>query len=418
MDLIKLPLQYTVAKPNEISFVPLGFTEEMSLKEILKSHPKGLEYGHIVNRHSVYPVLLDSENRPLSFPPIINSNDLGRITEDTENILVEVTGTSNETVLNTLKIVTLSLIDRGGRAYSAKVHYPHRKLDQVTPSFETKTMDLDVEYTDRILGLQLSAKEIAGLLPKAGYKAEVSGKGKVQVEVPCYRVDVMHQIDIIEDVAIAYDYNNIKPVWRKIPTTGAVRPEQGLIDIARMLMVGLGYQEALTFTLTNPENLFGKMNCKKERIIEVSNPKVSTYTCLRNWLLPSLLEFVSNNLHVECPQRVFEVGKVTLLDENRETRTRDEERLAAVVYDANAGFSEIKSALDALFMNLGLEWKTKAATHPSFIEGRTASAIVGETEVGVLGEIHPKVLAAWTLENPVAAFEMDMQKIIKIKCAM
>jgi phenylalanyl-tRNA synthetase beta chain len=159
------------------------------------------------------------------------------------------------------------------------------------------------------------------------------------------------------------------------------------------------------------------MNCKRERIIEVSNPKVMTYTCLRNWVLPSLLEFVSNNLHVECPQRIFELGKVTLLDKKKETRTRDEDRLAAVVYDANAGFSEIKSALDAFFLNLGLEWKIKAAVHPTFIEGRAASAIVGETEVGVLGEVHPKVLAAWALENPIAAFELDMEKIIKIKRA-
>jgi phenylalanyl-tRNA synthetase beta chain len=415
LDLIKLPLQYTVAKPNEISFVPLGFTEKMSLKEILKRHPKGLEYGHIVNRHSVYPILLDSENKPLSFPPIINSNDLGRITEDAENILVEVTGTLNETVLNTLKIVTLSLIDRGGKAYSAVVHYPHRKLDLVTPSFDTRTMDLDVEYTNRILGLQLGAKEIAKLLPKAGYWAAPSGKSKVQARIPCYRVDVMHQVDIVEDVAIAYDYNNIKPLWRKIPTTGGLRHEQGLIDIARMLMVGLGYQEVLTFTLTNPENLFEKMACKKERIVEVSNPKVTTYTCLRNWLLPSLLEFVSNNLHVECPQRIFELGKVTLLDEKKETRTRDEERLAAIVYHASAGFSEIKSVLDAFFMNLGLEWMIRAAKHPSLIEGRTAAAMVDETEVGILGEVHPKVLTAWALENPVAAFELDVQKIIKIK---
>jgi phenylalanyl-tRNA synthetase beta chain len=418
LDLIKLPLQYTVAKPDEISFVPLGFDEKMSLREMLKRHPKGLEYGHIVSRHLVYPVLLDSENKPLSFPPIINSNDLGRITEDTENILVEVTGTLNEAVLNTLKIVTLSLIDRGGKAYSAQVHYPHRKLDLVTPSFATRTMDLDVEYTNRILGLHLSAKEVVKLLSKAGYYAEASGKGKVQCRIPCYRVDVMHQIDIVEDVAIAYDYNNIKPAWRKIPTTGGVRPEQGLIDVARMLIVGLGYQEVLTFTLTNPVNLFEKMNCKKERIIEVSNPKVMTYTCLRNWLLPSLLEFVGNNLHVECPQRIFELGKVTVLDEKKETRTRDEERLAAVVYHANAGFSEIKSALDAFFMNLGLEWKIKATTHQSFIEGRTAAAIVGETEVGILGEIHPKVLAAWTLENPVAAFELNIQEITKVKRAL
>jgi phenylalanyl-tRNA synthetase beta chain len=415
LNMIKLPLRYTVAKPNEVSFVPLGFTEKISLEEILASHPKGLEYGHIVRKHEIYPVLLDQDSKPLSFPPIINSNDLGRITEDTRNILVEVTGTMNEAVLNTLKIVTLSLIDRGGEAYAAKIHYPHRLLDIVTPNFDTGRMDLSVDYTNRVLGLQLKAKQIAQMLHKAGHGTEQTERDQIHVRIPCYRIDVMHPIDLVEDVAVAYDYNNIKPLWREVPTTGRVRPEQGMIDVGRELMVGLGFQEVLTYTLTNPENLFTKMNCKKERIVEISNPKVITLTCLRNWLLPSLIEFVSNNLHVECPQKLFELGKVTLLDKKKETRTRDEDRLAAIIYDANASFTEAKSTLEAFMSNFGLESQVKAIEHRSFISGRAGKAIVEEIEVGIFGEINPKVLEAWTLENPLAAFELDIEKIIKIK---
>ena len=415
LDLIKLPLQYTVAKPEEVSFVPLGFTEEMNLKEILAGHPKGLEYGNIVSKHEVYPILLDAEDKPLSFPPIINSNDLGRITENTRNILVEVTGTMEEAVLNTLKIVTLSLIDRGGEAYAAKIHYPHRRLDVVTPSFEPGQMDLNVDYTNRVLGLQLKAKQIAQMLRKAGHGAEEIDRNQVHVQIPCYRIDVMHPIDLVEDVAIAYDYNNIKPLWREMPTTGRVRPEQGMIDVARELMIGLEFQEVLTYSLTNPENLFKKMNLKKERIVEISNPKVITLTCLRNWLLPSLIEFVSNNLHVECPQKLFELGKVTLPDEKKETRTRDEERLAAVIYDANASFTQVKSTLEAFMKNFGLEWQIRETEHPSFINGRACKAIVKGTEVGILGEINPKVLETWKLENPTAAFELDIERIVKIK---
>jgi phenylalanyl-tRNA synthetase beta chain len=415
LDLIKLPLRYTVAKPNEISFVPLGFSEMMSLKEILARHPKGLEYGHIVRKHDVYPILLDADGKPLSFPPIINSNDLGRVTEDTRNILVEVTGTLDEAVLNVLRIVTLSLIDRGGKAYGTKIHYPHRNLDAVTPSFDTGQMDLNVDYANRVLGLQLKPKQIAQMLRKAGHGAEEKEKNEVHVLIPCYRIDVMHPVDLVEDVAIAYGYNNIQPLWREMPTTGQVRAEQVMIDVARELMVGLGFQEVFTYTLTNPENLFKKMNCKKERIVEISNPKVITLTCLRDWLLPSLIEFVGNNLHVECPQKLFELGKVTLPDEKRETRTRDEDRLAAVIYDANASFTEVKSTLEAFMMNFGLEWQIKEAEHPSFIDGRACKTFVKGTEVGILGEISPKVLEAWKLETPTAAFELDIEKIIKIK---
>jgi len=414
-DLITPPLSYTVVKPTEVSFVPLGFEQEMNLKEILEHHPKGIEYGHIVKKHSVYPILLDSENKVLSFPPIINSNDLGRITEQTKNVLVEVTGTTHEIVLNTLTIVTLSLIDRGGKAYSATINYPNRNLEVVTPSFESWLMNLDVNYVTNVLGLKLSAKQIAVLLGKAGFGIEKIRGPNLTVQIPCYRVDVMHPIDLVEDIAIACGFNKIKPLWRKLPTTGAAKPEQNMLNVVRELMAGLGFQEVLTYTLTNIETLFTKMNCKKEKVIEVANPKVQTLTCLRSWLLPSLMEFLSNNLHVDYPQKIFELGAVTLLDEKSETKTRDEERLAAAVAHANASFSEIKSVVDAFFTNLGLEWRIKETQHPSFIDGRVGAIFVNQINVGVLGEIHPKVLEFWKLENPTVAFELDMEKIIKIK---
>ena len=414
-SLITPPLSYAVLKPTEISFVPLGFAEELNLAEILEKHPKGIEYGHIVKKHPVYPILLDSERKVLSFPPIINSNDLGRVTDQTRHVLVEVTGTVHDTVLNTLKFVTLSLIDRGGKAYAATVHYPHENLTVVTPNFETKRTELSVEYTNKVLGLQLTCGRIAKLLSVAGFDVEKVEDDKLTVQVPCYRIDVMHQVDLIEDVAIAYGYNNIEPLWRELPTSGGVKSEQRLLDVARELMIGLGFQEVLTYTMANTENLFTKMNRRKERIIEVANPKVQTLTCLRNWLLPSLMEFLSNNQSVEFPQKIFELGKVTLLDEKQETRTRDEEWLAAAISHSNASFTEIKSALDAFFVNLGLEWQIKETEHPSFVEGRVGTAIVDAMKVGIIGEISPEVLVAWKLENPTVAFEINMQEILKLK---
>lgn len=414
-DLTSPPFNYTVAKPTEVSFVPLGFDKKMSLKEILKQHPKGLEYGSIVSGNPVYPILLDNDNKVLSFPPIINSNDLGKVTEETRNVLVEVTGTVHETVLNTLKMVTLSLIDRGGKAHSATVHYPHDNLTVVTPDFETGSMELDIEYANKVLDLNLAAKQIAELLTKAGFGVGKWGKDKVTVQIPCYRIDIMHPIDLVEDVAIAYGYNNIKPFWRKLPTRGAARPEQGLLDVTRELMVGLGFQEILTYAMTNPKSLFKKMNIRKQKIVEIANPKVQTLTCLRNWILPSLMEFLSCNLHIEYPQKIFELGSVTVLDEKAETRTRDDDTLAAAVSHASASFTEIKSTLDALLMNIGTQWQIKETKHPSFIDGRVGTVIVHTTEVGIFGEVHPKVLEMWTLENPVAAFELNMNKIGTIR---
>jgi len=413
-DQVAGPLSYTVARPDDVSFVPLGFDEEMSLREILKRHPKGLEYGDIMRGHSVFPVFLDSEERVLSFPPVINSNDVGRVTEMTRNVLVEVTGTVQETVLDTLTIVTLSLVDRGGKAFSATVRYPDG-LTVVTPRFESKVMDLDVDFANKLLGLKLSAEQVGKLLEKAGYGVEKTERSRVRVQVPCYRIDVMHMVDLVEDVAIAYGYNNIEPLMRRLPTLGGKRPEQGFLDAARELMVGLGFQEVLTYTLTNEEALFRKMNVRRGRVVEVANPKVQTLTCLRSWLLPCLMDFLACNLHVEYPQRVFELGKVTVPDAKAETRSRDLETLAAATCHADAGFSEVKSALDALFMNLGLSWTVRAMMHSSFVGGRVGKVLVGGEDVGFVGEVHPAVLESWGLENPVAAFELNMDRIVGIR---
>ncbi|MCW4019448.1 MAG: phenylalanine--tRNA ligase subunit beta [Candidatus Bathyarchaeota archaeon] len=419
LDLLTPPLSYNVARPDAFSFVPLGFSEEMTLAGILEQHPKGQEYGHIVKKHSNYPILLDAEQKVLSFPPIINSNDLGKVTEEAHNVLVEVTGTLQQTVLNTLNLVTTALIDRGGKVYSANINYPedpaYPNQKVVTPNFQNKHLTLNVEYTNKLTGLQLTSERSAKLLPIAGLGVGEVTQETVDVLVPCYRIDVMHQADLVEDVAVAYGYNNIEPLWRDLPTTGAPRPEQQLINIARELMVGAGYQEALNYTLTNPESLFTKMNRQPTPTVDLFNPKLVTMTCLRNWLLPGLLEFLSVNQSVEFPQKIFELGKITLSDESCETKTRDEEWVAAVTTHANAGFSEIKACLDAFFRNFGVNWQIKPTSHPSFIEGRTGAIITDTIEVGVVGEVHPLVLEAWKLENPTAAFEVNLQQVIELK---
>jgi len=416
--MIKPPIEYRAVNPSEVSFVPLGFDQKLTLNEILERHLKGLEYGHIVKKNPLYPMLYDSEGKILSFPPIINSNDLGKITEESRNLLVEVTGTVHRTVVDTLNLVAAALIDRGGKAFSATIHYPegngYKRMDESTPNFSSRTVPLSVEYTNRLLGLKLSAKQIGELLLTAGLGIGKTHGDTVDVVVPFYRVDVMHQVDLVEDVAVAFGYNNIECVWREMPTTGRAKPDQRQIDVARELLVGLGYQEILTYTLTDKETLFGKMNVKETACVEVANPKVATMTCLRNWLLPSLMGFLSNNQSVEFPQKIFELGKVTLLDELSETKTRDEEWVCAATTHANANFTEIKSALDAFFMNFGVQWQIKEAAHPSFIEGRVGAVLVGGVEVGFVGEINPAVLEAWKLENPVAAFEIDLQKAYKI----
>ena len=415
-DLVKPPLHFTVTKPRDISFVPLEFTEELTLDEILEKHPKGREYGHIVRQFPVWPIFVDSENHVLSFPPIINSNDLGRITEETRNVLIEVTGTSYETVMDTLINVTVALADRGGKIYSAKIHYPYAgATEDLTPNLDVETMSLDVSYIQKVIGIKLNVSEIVDLLKKARYGVDEYSEKKIVIQVPCYRVDVLHPIDIVEDVAIAYDYNKIPDEWPQLATVGGLSDETAFRDSIREIMVGLGFQEVLTYIMSNPETLFTRMNLKPSRVVELENPKIISMTCLRNWLLPSLMELLSHNLHVDYPQRIFEVGYCVIHDEKQENKTRDIEKLACVNIHSNANFTEAKAQLDALLSNLGINYHLEEVKHESFIEGRVGEIVLGDRDAGIIGEIHPQVLQNWGLENPASAFEISVDELRRLK---
>jgi len=414
--LIDPPLKYGVTKPRETSFVPLGFEEELTLEEILEKHPKGIEYGSIVQGFLSWPILLDSKGKVLSFPPIINSNDLGRITGETREVLIEVTGTRRETVLNTLNMVALSFADRGGRIESSEVTYPYAGEDRdVTPQLRNGTTNLSLSYIKEILGIELSQEEVSALLSKARFRVASVEDGNLTVEVPCYRIDVMHPVDVVEDIAIAYGYDKLQPEWAMSSTIGGVTREREFRDLVREITVGLGFQEVLTYTMTNEETLFNKMNINPTPIMEIANPKVQSLTCLRNWLLPGLMEFLAGNTHVEYPQKVFEVGYVILPDESSETKAEDVETLSCVTIHPNANYTEVRSNLDALLRNLGLSCNVKETEHRSFIEGRVGKVMVNDEVIGLIGEVHPIVLENWGLENPAATFELDLNKIFGIK---
>jgi len=413
-DLVKPPLRYTVSEPNKISFVPLGSDESMTLGEIVEKHPKGLEYGYIVKKSKLWPILLDSRDKVLSFPPIINSNDLGRITENTRNILIEVTGTAHQVVSDVLRNVTLALTDRGGKIYSTKILYPFKGIEQdITPDLRNSEAQIEVSLINRVLGLDLKKEQIVENLRKARYGIKKTKGNIIKVEIPCYRTDIMHPIDVVEDIAIMYGFNNISPKWPSLATSGGISPKEISSNLVRELMIGLGYQEVLTFTMTNKEKLFFKMHMKPTKVLEIANPKTSSYTCLRNWLIPGLMEFLSYNTSVAYPQKIFEVGYCIMIDKSSETKTRDQRKIACVTCHATAGFTEIKEVATALGINFGEKISVKEGAHPSFIAGRFGRILINDKDIGILGEIHPSVLEEWKLENPVAALEIDLDKFLQ-----
>lgn len=411
LDKITPPILYTTTKPEDVKFVPLNFSEELNLSQILQKHPKGLEYGHLVKNFKEYPILIDSKSKILSFPPIINSNDLGNINQNTKNILIEVTGTDHSTVLNTLGIITAALADRGAELFSVQINYA--KFKEKTPDLKPINLTFKPSLVNKLLGINLTDREMKKILEKMGYQVIDINKqlDKAIIRAPFYRKDIMHDVDIVEDIAIGYGYNEFEPKALEIPTQGALSNLTIKKNLIREIMIGIGYQEILSFMLTNKTILFEKMNQPKQDVVEIENPISANWDVIRNSLIPVVVNFLAVNKTVEFPQKIFEIGDVIIPDQSTENKVKQLTNLAAAVTHSKATFTEIKSVLDKLLSDLGLKAELKPISDPRFIEGRCGQIIVNKKPVGIIGELHPIVIENFGLENPVAIFELTVDLI-------
>jgi len=410
LDAVEPPFSYVTCAPNEFKFVPLDKTEEMTPQEVLEKHEKGMAYKSEVDWASRYPLIVDRNGDVLSFPPIING-ELTRVGEDTRNLFIDVTGTELNAISRSLNVLVTALADMGGSIESVPVEYPDQVL--VTPDLTPQKMNLRVDYSNERLGLNFSEAQTIEALQKSRLDAKKVETGVLDVTIPAYRTDILHEIDLVEEVAIGYGYYNLTPTTPATVTTGKQHWVSEVAADVRQIMVGLGFVEALNFVLANEVNHYQKMRRKAEGLVTLANPVSTEYSIIRNDLLPSLMKNLADSKHHVFPQRMFEVSDVIKLDDNSETYTERRIHAAAVSSHPTANFTEIKSILESLLMNLGLKnWTVKETNHPSFLAGRAATVSLGNMELGVVGEIHPEVLNNFELENPTGAFEIDLQKII------
>jgi len=410
LDSVQPPFTYTTADPDGVRFVPLDKAREMSLREILDRHEKGMAYRHLLEHASRYPLLIDSQKGVLSMPPIING-ELTRVDSQTRNLFIDVTGTDKNAVIRSLNVLVTALADMGGSIESIQVRYPDHAV--VSPDLTPQKMRLRVDYANKLLGLRLSEAKAIESLRKGRLDARRAGKGGLEVSIPAYRIDILHEVDLVEELAIGYGYYRLKPTKPATVTTGKQHRTSEIAKNARQIMIGLGFTEAMNFILTNETTHYEKMRRKVGKAVTIANPVSAEYSIAREDLLPSLMANLTDNRHESYPQRVFEVSDVIRISEAAETRSERRLNVAAVSSHPTANFTEIRSYLEALLANLGLTvWKVKAARHPCFLEGRVAAIHVKRRKIGVVGEIHPEVLNNFELENPTGAFEVYLERVL------
>ena len=390
LDKIAFPLIYTT-KPRNFSFTPLDTKKPYTLDQILELHPKGREFGHLLQEFQEFPIWVDKKGQVLSMPPIINSEET-KITSSTTNFFIDITGTDQLAVNQALNIIVTNLADRGGKIY---------KVNNF-PDLNPRKININLQAVNKLLGITLTAKEVKTLLERMGMAMQGS-----TVLYPPYRADILHPVDIMEDIAVAYGYNKFIP---EIPRVATIAEEDSFekfrTKIAEIL-IGLDITEVSTYHLTNKETQTSSMNSNSE-CIDIINPKSEEYNVLRNQLIPSLLEVLKNNKHNEYPQKI---GEIAVVFKTEKGKYQEETHLAVAMADTSASFTQIKQLSDAIFSSLGISCSTKEADHPSFIPGRVARLVINGKELGYLGELHPKILKNFQLEMPVIALEINLQEL-------
>ncbi len=405
LDKIVPPFVYKEVDPEEIAFVPLGKDVEMNLKDILKEHEKGREYSFILEGYDKYPIIQDKLGEVISFPPIING-ELTRVTEKTKNLFIEVTGTDKTAVEKTLNIILTSIAERGGKIGRVKIN------EEVYPKFEPEQITINTEEVDRLLGIGIREHEIAEILERMRYTVFELKGGRITVFIPPYRTDILHEVDIIEDIAVGYGYNNLGTEIPKVHTNGKYLYSEKVKRKIREIMIGFGFQEILSFMLSSREKQYQKMEKGEDEYLEIENPMSNEYNIVRTWLLPSVMEFLSENTHRKYPQKVFEIGEVVKKDETRENGASEQTKLSGAIVHDKANLTEMKSVIEAIGRELDVSVVIKPTEHPSFIPSRVGEIYFDGNKVGFFGEIHPKVLENWKIEKPVIAFEIDLDFLL------
>lgn len=402
---VKAPFTYKAVRPDEVSFVPLQGDTEMNLAQILSTHEKGRAYAHVLEGKDRYPVIVDDSGDVLSFPPIINGVRT-TVTESTKNIFVDCTGTDLNAVRSAVNIVTTALAERGGKIKTVRVCGPDGCAK--APDLDPKTVDVDVDYVNRWIGTRLSSSDMSRCLMRMGHGATVTDSG-IRVLVPAYRADVLHPVDLAEDVAVGYGFERFGHSLPARSTFGTEDRVTAFSARLRPVIVGLGYLEVATLSLSSRSEQYDAFGLERDRsAVSIINPVTEDHEVLRASLLPSLLSILRRNKHRELPQRVFEIGEVV-------RGTVNKMFASGMSIHPKASFTEAKSDVQSIMQAMGLQCDVEASGDGAFIPGRSAQVLSSGLRVGVFGEMSPSALVAFGLGYPAAAFELDLEALLGLR---
>lgn len=397
LDAVNPPFSYRAVGPS-FSFIPLGGAEKTPISSILSQTEEGRLYGPALGGKAIYPVITDSNGVVLSFPPVINGTAT-KLTPKTKNVFVDVTSTDEKAGDDVLAVVATTLAEAGGRLGSVSVKYPSRR--KVTPDLAPVQVPLDIALVCDVLGMDLPASEIA----KSLRRSRLEPKGK-NVLAPRYRLDLMHPVDLAEEVALGYGFDRIAPIYPPSRHPGSFNRFEEYLDSASTVMAGMGMIELMTNELADRESLYASFERPDEGKIQVKDPKSLEHSVLRDVLIPTMMSALHSNVKSDYPQRVFEIGRVYARSKDGVSEPM---HLGCLVAHSQASFTEAKMYLESFCNTMGgIQVSARPDEHWAYSPGRCAAVEAGGTRLGHVGELRPQAISAFGLGVPVAGFELDL----------
>jgi phenylalanyl-tRNA synthetase beta chain len=341
-------------------------------------------------------------------PPIINSEET-RVSETTRNLFIDVTGTDEKAINLCLNVMVTSILERSGKVQKVEVNYKNKKV--VTPILGKTKQLLNLATVKAVSGLSLKPDQIIKLLNRMGFESRPASGKQLEVTIPPYRVDIIHEVDLVEDIIMAFGLNNMHSEFPAVASIGKPLFGSKFRSRVRDLMVGMGFQEISTYLLSN-KALEDKALCGVTGAVEIEKPISSEYSAIRTSLLPKLLLFLGNNAHVPYPQRIFEYGDVVkVVNGVAVTSTQ----LAAAISDYKVSFEDIQAVALSLFKNLSKEIEFRPIAREPFIDGRAAAVFIDDKKIGSLGEIYPRLLIDFRIDTPVGMMELNLSSLLSLE---
>jgi len=406
-DLAKITPPFRVeAVGRDKTFIPLAMKEQMSIDEILEKHPKGVDYAHLLQGMERVPIIFDANDDVISFPPIING-DHTTVTTDTRDLFIDVTGLDIRACESALMLVCLQLSILGGKIESVRVE----TCDGTEWSIDGSPKEHSVErkLVEGILGNPFTDDEIENAIRRMGGSYNGDSSGVLSISMPRWRYDILHPIDLVEEVAIGHGYDDLAYDVPKAPLTAIPRTDGHLRRRIREALQGLGLIQIQSLTLSNDADQFTSVRWKADgSITRMTNPITTEHTILRQNIVPGLLRLLAANRHHDLPQGVYELGTVVIDHKNCD-------RFAFLVAERSGGFAKLRGRIQALMRDLGCsEWNLEPIETGPWLLGRSASIIVNGVTVGECGEIDPLVSETFDLNVPMSGAQFDISALSSV----